>query len=75
MTVRQEMTVAELGRSAQLMTPCLMRVFRTWGQSRMHPKVCSDMETSAEDATDTIQKANPPTSRLRLNIRLPFARW
>src|SRR6266446_10801277 len=51
-----------------------MRVFRTWGQSRMHPKVCSDTETSAEDATDTIQKANPTTSRLRLNIRLPFVR-
>src|SRR5437879_4247131 len=55
---------------------CLMRVFRTWGQSRMHPKVCSDTETSAEDATDTIQKANPTTSRLRLNISLPFSgRW
>src|SRR4029450_7206278 len=51
---------------------CLMRVFRTWGQSRMHPKVCSDTETSAEDATDTIQKTSPATSRLRLNIRLPF---
>src|SRR4029434_4180060 len=38
----------------------------------MHPKVCSDTETSAEDATDTIQKTSPATSRLRLNIRLPF---
>src|SRR5437879_2865382 len=55
---------------------CLMRVFRTWGQSRMHPKVCSDTETSAGDATDTIKKANPTTSRLRLNIGLPFSgRW
>src|SRR5947209_8106024 len=55
---------------------CLMRVFRTWGQSRMHPKVCSDTETSAGDATDTIQRANPTTSRLRLNIGLPFSgRW
>src|SRR2546422_4094734 len=51
---------------------CLMRVFRTWGQSRMHPKVCSDTETSAGDATDTIQKANPTTSRLRLNMTPPF---
>src|SRR2546422_9607566 len=53
---------------------CLMRVFRTWGQSRMHPKVCSDTETSAGDATDTVQRANPTTSRLRLNICVPLSR-
>src|SRR5262245_40217577 len=51
-----------------------MRVFRTRGQSRMHPKVCSVTETSAADAmaTDATQKANPARSRLRLNIRLPL---
>src|SRR5438128_7148094 len=49
-----------------------MRVFRTCGQSRTHPKVCSDTDTSAADTTNTLQKANATTSRLRLNIRLPF---
>src|SRR2546426_427569 len=49
-----------------------MRVFRTWGQSRMHPNVCSDTETSAENAADTIKKAKAMTSRLRLNMTPPF---
>src|SRR6266542_4962926 len=31
----------------------------------MHPKVCSDTETSAADATHTIQKANPPMATPR----------
>jgi hypothetical protein len=47
-----------------------MRVFRTWDQSRMHPKVRSDTETSAADATDTIEKANASTTCRLVLIRL-----
>src|SRR5262249_25354647 len=48
-----------IASASALGSACLMRVFRTWGQSRMHPKVCSDTETSAADATHAVQKANP----------------
>src|SRR2546422_5436336 len=45
-----------------------MRVFRTFGQSRMHPKVCSDTDTSAAAAPDATPAASAIMSRIGLNM-------
>src|SRR4029077_19579433 len=46
---------------------CLKRVFLILGQSRIHPKVCSETARSSADTLDTRQKPIPATRTLRLH--------